>query len=225
MTSACRNTSRNDLDVNISLLLLTPEIITLCLLLVILYHYVKILSLLIKVQQSEQEAPGPYSSHYCLCQTGGEWINEWMDGWMTTHGRKHSRWEVGVTLVLVPAASLITLPPCGNFSAFNSICHLCQQKWQKVQEKKKVEKIRNVPVTFKLIKTCFNHTGTISLRTLLFKLIETSASCLKNTFFTMKYVLSACCIQLSRLINESKIREHLFELIKLFLNGAISRYD
>lgn len=131
-----------------------------------------------------------------------------------------------MTLVLVPAASLITLPPHGNYSPFNSTCHLCQQKWSKVQEKKKeVEKMRNVPVTFKLIKTCFNHTDTISLRTFLFRVIEASASCLKNTFITIKHVLFACCIQLSHLINERKIREHLFELVKLSLNGATSRYD
>lgn len=85
--------------------------------------------------------------------------------------------------------------------------------------------MKNVPVTFKLIKNCFNHTDTISLRMLLFRLTEAPASCLKNTFITMKHVFSACCIQLSHLINESKIREHLFELIKLFLNGAISGYD
>lgn len=140
-------------------------------LLVLIYRYVKILSLLIKVQQSEHEAPGPCSSHYCLnlplSQTRW-WMNKWItDGWMATHGGKHSRWEVGMTLVLVPAASLITLSPCGNYSPFNSICHLCQQKWQKVQGKK-LEKMRNVPVTLKLIKTCFNHTDTISLRMFFF---------------------------------------------------------
>lgn len=80
--------------------------------------------------------------------------------------------------------------------------------------------MRNVPVTLKLIKTCFNHTDTIFLRIFLFKLIEASASYLKNTFITMKHVLLACCIQISHLINECKIIEHLFELIKLSLNGG-----
>ena len=85
--------------------------------------------------------------------------------------------------------------------------------------------MRNVLVILKLIKTCFNHPDTISLRMFLFKLLEASASCLKSTFIIMKHVLFACCIQLSHLINKCKIIEHLFELIKLSLNGAISRHE
>lgn len=59
----------------------------------------------------------------------------------------------------------------------------------------------------------------------LFKLIEASASCLKSAFITMKPMLFACCIQLNHLINEGKVIERLFELIKLSLNAVISRYE
>lgn len=99
---------------------------------------------------------------------------------------------------------------------------ICANKSDKKCKKKKLGEDL---VTLKLIKTCFNHTDTISLRMFLFKLIEASASCLKSAFITVKRVLFACCIQLSHLINEGKIIEHLFELIKLSLNEVISRYE
>ena len=144
-------------------------------------------------------------------------LNELVKEWITTLSRKHGRGKVGVTLVLVSTISLITLLLCGNYSPSNSetLLAICTNESDKKCQKKYVEKMKNVLVTLKLIKTCFNHTDAVSLRMFLFKLMEASASCLKNTFITMKHVLFACCILLSHLINECKNTEHLFELIKL----------
>ena len=57
---------------------------------------------------------------------------------MTTFGRKHSQWKVRVALVLIPAASLITLLPCGNSSPSNSetLFAVCAKKSTKSAKKK-----------------------------------------------------------------------------------------
>lgn len=65
---------------------------------------------------------------------------------MTTFGRKHSQWKVKVTLVLVPAALLITLLPCGNSSPSNSeiLFAICAQKSTKSAQKKSKWKKKKV---------------------------------------------------------------------------------
>ena len=159
---------------------------------------------------------------------GGEWMNEWMNEWMSGWMDEWPLRAENTVDDLSSSPSCITNHFATSWKLLPFQLYLPSvpaKVIKSARKKKEVEKMRNVPVTFKLIKTCFNHTDTISLRTFLFRVIEASASCLKNTFITIKHVLFACCIQLSHLINERKIREHLFELVKLSLNGATSRYD
>ena len=152
MTSAWRNTSRNDLDVNILPLLLTTEIILFIFFLsssiitwklyyywYYIYHGLRIRAwscrpLFISLLPEPITVPEQV-------------LNEFVNEWMTTLGRKHSQWKVGVTLVLVLVASLITLLPCRNYSPSNSetLFAICAKKSDKKNVSGKNEKCSHNP--------------------------------------------------------------------------------